>query len=55
MILFGSMPILTFLIKSSGFESIILAHAADGNFHADLFYTEKDKEKAEDVINQLVR
>lgn len=43
------------LIKSSGFESIILAHAADGNFHADLFYTEKDKEKAEDVINQLVR
>ncbi|KAK6459766.1 uncharacterized protein RJT20DRAFT_144082 [Scheffersomyces xylosifermentans] len=43
------------LIKGSGFESIILAHAADGNFHADLFYKIEDKLKAEAVINKMVK
>lgn len=43
------------LIKNSGFESIILAHAADGNFHADLFYKEEDKAKCEAVINKMVK
>ncbi|KAK6460458.1 hypothetical protein DFJ63DRAFT_326396 [Scheffersomyces coipomensis] len=43
------------LIKSSGFESIILAHAGDGNFHADLYYKPEDKKKCEQVIKQMVQ
>ncbi|KAK6205646.1 uncharacterized protein RJT21DRAFT_118165 [Scheffersomyces amazonensis] len=43
------------LIKSSGFESIILAHAGDGNFHADLYYKPEDKAKCEAVIKQMIK
>ncbi|ODV79851.1 FAD-binding domain-containing protein [Suhomyces tanzawaensis NRRL Y-17324] len=43
------------LIKSSGFHSVILAHAADGNFHADLYYKIEDKAKCEEVVKQMVK
>lgn len=42
------------LFESTNFFSIILAHAADGNFHADLFYKIEDKLKCEKVINKMV-
>lgn len=43
------------IIKSSGFESIILAHAGDGNFHADLFYKLEDEEKCEKIVDELIK
>lgn len=43
------------LIKNSGFHLIILAHAADGNFHADLFYKEEDKEKCAKLVEEMVK
>ncbi|CAN3476645.1 D-lactate dehydrogenase [cytochrome] 1, mitochondrial [Diutina catenulata] len=42
------------IIKSSGFESIVLAHAGDGNFHADLFYKVEDEAKCKAVADKLV-
>lgn len=43
------------LIKSSGFESIVLAHAGDGNFHADLFYELKDEEKCKRIVDKMIK
>lgn len=43
------------LIKLSGFESIVLAHAGDGNFHADLFYKPEDELKCKQVVDQMVQ
>lgn len=41
------------LIRKSGFESVILGHVGDGNFHADIFYTEDQKEKCEALITEM--
>lgn len=42
------------LIEASGFESVVLAHAGDGNIHADLFYTEKDEHRCKQVVDSMV-
>lgn len=42
------------LIKSSGFESIVLAHAGDGNFHADLFYKLEDEAKCKKIVDKMI-
>lgn len=42
------------LIKESGLQSIILAHAGDANFHCDVFYQEHEKDKCEALINKMM-
>lgn len=41
------------LIEKSGFQSVILGHVGDGNFHADVFYTEDEKDRCEALINEM--
>ncbi|CAH6723952.1 D-lactate dehydrogenase [cytochrome] 1, mitochondrial [[Candida] jaroonii] len=42
------------MIRKSGLQSIILAHAGDANFHCDVFYRESEKEKCEALINEMM-
>lgn len=41
------------LVKTSGFQSVVLGHLGDGNFHADLFYKNEEMVQAEKVINKI--
>ncbi|KAI3402890.2 hypothetical protein KGF56_004351 [Candida oxycetoniae] len=43
------------MIKASKFRSIILAHAGDGNFHADIFYKENEKVQVEALVDQMIK
>ena len=42
------------LIANSGFQSVILGHVGDGNFHADIFYTAETKKKCEKLVNDMM-
>ena len=42
------------LIKASPFQSIILAHAGDGNFHADIFYKHEQRAEVEQLVNKMI-
>ncbi|KAI5960878.1 hypothetical protein CANMA_003946, partial [Candida margitis] len=42
-------------IKNSPFESIILAHAGDGNFHADIFYRKEQRSEVEAIVNKMIQ
>lgn len=42
------------LIKDSGLQSVILGHVGDGNFHADIFYTEEQKQKCHKVVENMI-
>lgn len=42
------------LIEKSGFQSVILGHVGDGNFHADIFYTAETKKECEKLVNQMM-
>lgn len=41
-------------ISESGMQSIILGHVGDGNFHADIFYTEDQKQKCRDTVEKMI-
>lgn len=43
------------LIEKSGLQSVILGHVGDGNFHADVFYTEDQKEKCEALVTEMTK
>lgn len=42
------------LIEKSGFQSVILGHVGDGNFHADIFYTKDTKAECEKLVNKMM-
>ncbi|WEJ93886.1 FAD/FMN-containing dehydrogenase [Yamadazyma tenuis] len=42
------------MIRESGFQSVILAHAGDANFHCDVFYKDHEKDKCESLINKMM-
>ncbi|GEQ72121.1 hypothetical protein JCM33374_g5807 [Metschnikowia sp. JCM 33374] len=42
------------LIEKSGFQSVILGHVGDGNFHADIFYTSETKKQCEKLVNEMM-
>ncbi|CAI5758316.1 unnamed protein product [Candida verbasci] len=42
------------MIKDSGFFSITLAHAGDGNFHADIFYKIEQRKEVEAMVNKFI-
>ncbi|OBA21734.1 FAD-binding domain-containing protein [Metschnikowia bicuspidata var. bicuspidata NRRL YB-4993] len=42
------------LIEKSGFQSVILGHVGDGNFHADIFYTSETKKECEKLVNEMM-
>ncbi|CAL1193041.1 FAD linked oxidase, C-terminal domain family protein [Candida parapsilosis] len=41
-------------IKDSPFQSTIVAHAGDGNFHASIFYRDGQDDEAEKMVNKMV-
>lgn len=43
------------LIVKSGLQSVILGHVGDGNFHADIFYTEEQKKQCEALVDKMTR
>lgn len=43
------------LIAESGLQSVILGHVGDGNFHADLFYTEDQKDHCDRVVAEMTK
>ena len=42
------------MIKASPFKSIILAHAGDGNFHADIFYQHEQRREVEKLVDLMI-
>lgn len=42
------------LIKKSGLQSVVLGHVGDGNFHADVFYTDETKDKVAALVNEMM-
>lgn len=44
---------ITELTKKSGFQSVILGHAGDGNLHADIFYTPEQLDECHKVIDEI--
>lgn len=42
------------MIKASPFKSIILAHAGDGNFHADIFYEHEQRREVEKLVDLMI-
>ncbi|KAI5952725.1 hypothetical protein KGF54_003592 [Candida jiufengensis] len=42
-------------MQNSGFNSIILAHVGDGNFHADIFYKKEKRNEVEQLVNKMIQ
>lgn len=42
------------LIKNSPFSSIILAHAGDGNFHADIFFKKEQIQQVKQLVDKMI-
>lgn len=42
------------LIEASPFQLIILGHVGDGNFHADIFYTDETKLECAALVNKMM-
>lgn len=46
---------ITDLFKKSGFHSVILGHAGDGNLHADILYTQDQLHECQKVIDEVTQ
>ncbi|ODV95722.1 hypothetical protein PACTADRAFT_85765 [Pachysolen tannophilus NRRL Y-2460] len=41
--------------EESGFQTAILGHVGDSNFHADIYYKEDEFEKCQDLVTRMIK